>query len=217
MPLIQNLPLQSNASPIGIITDSHGNVSLLKKAIDLLIEKTCTTIIHLGDICDSAHIHTADDCIEIIQKNNIMAIKGNNDHALTVSHDPQISKPTLDYIQSLPLVIQNQHLTFTHSLPFVEQLGLSCMIRDLNDDFCNLYFDTVDSQSILFRGHSHQPELIVKNKYGWVRKMLHYSNQMEIACTTPCVVTCGAVMNYYCMMYWPGPKSFFQPIEVIKE
>lgn len=205
MPHVISMNLKIN-SPIGILTDSHGLVAQLSQAINYLKEKKCKLIIHLGDICDSAHIHTADECISIIQKHDIIAIRGNNDHALSMSGNPKINRLTLEYIQSLPLVIQSENLIFAHSLPFFNVLGLSCMIQSLNKRSLKLCFNSLAENAILFRGHSHQPEIVVQTHNGFEHMEMHLPAEIDLNCLRPCIVTCGTVMNRQCMVYYPDDQ-----------
>jgi predicted phosphodiesterase len=191
---------------VGIITDSHGQVAQLSHAINYLQEKQCKTIIHLGDICDTVHIHTADKCISLIQTNNIVAIRGNNDHTLSLTNSPVIHQRTRDYIQSLPLVLQSKQLFFAHSLPFVNALGLSCMIQNLNSHFINLCFNFLGKNAILFRGHSHQPEMVVQLNKEYQRIVLNFPVKKDLNKLCPCVITCGTVMDGQCMIYYPNDR-----------
>jgi predicted phosphodiesterase len=193
-------------SAIGIITDSHGQMKLLSRSIQYLQENQCETIIHLGDICDSVNIHTADQCISLIQNHKIIAIRGNNDHALSFADTPEIDQTTRDYIRSLPLVVQNHQLFFTHSVPFVNELGLSCMIQNLNSRFIKLCFDSLGKNAILFRGHSHKPEIIVHSNKGYQRTAMNFPVKKNLNDLCPCVITCGTVMNGQCMIYYPNDR-----------
>jgi predicted phosphodiesterase len=193
-------------SAIGIISDSHGQVAQLSQTIQYLQEKQCKTIIHLGDICDTVHIHTADQCISVIQKYNIVAIRGNNDHALSLVDNPEIDQRTRDYIQSLPLVLQTNQLFFAHSLPFVNELGLSCMIQNLNSRLINLCFNSLGKNAILFRGHSHQPEIVFQTNKDYKRITMNFPVKKDLNDLCPCVITCGTVMNGQCMIYYPDDR-----------
>jgi len=204
MPDIRPMHHLQTGSSIGLITDSHGQVAQLSQAINYLKEKECGEIIHLGDICDSVKTHTADECISMIQKHNVIAVRGNNDHALSYNCNPGINKTTLDFIQSLPLVIQSQELFFAHSLPFVNKLGLSCMIQGLNSHFLKLCFDSLSENAILFRGHSHEPELIFQSNKAYQRMTIDLPAKTDLQCCRPCVITCGTVMTGQCMIYDPG-------------
>jgi predicted phosphodiesterase len=64
---------------IGIMADSHGKSETIEAAIELLKNRKCDRIYHLGDVCDSAHPETAHTCVHPLQINNVVTIKGNND------------------------------------------------------------------------------------------------------------------------------------------
>jgi len=49
-------------SQIGIMSDSHGKPAKIISALDLFKAGNCRPIFHLGDICDSTHPETAEDC-----------------------------------------------------------------------------------------------------------------------------------------------------------
>ncbi|MFO7559265.1 MAG: metallophosphoesterase family protein, partial [Desulfobacterales bacterium] len=95
---------------MGIIADSHGRVESISDGIAFLSEMGCRPVFHLGDICDSSHPETADECVKILEKNGVSAIKGNNDH-LILSSCPErsgnvISDHTATYLRNLPHVIE---------------------------------------------------------------------------------------------------------------
>ncbi|KPA12903.1 metallophosphoesterase [Candidatus Magnetomorum sp. HK-1] len=194
--------------PIGIVSDSHGQISILEKAIEYLKQKDCQTIIHLGDICDSAHPHIADACVSLIQKNAIFAIKGNNDHSLSVSGDPRISTSTKEFIKNLPLMIQIQNFLFTHSLPFVNELGLSCMIQNMNNNHIHMFFNDPLKPNFLFRGHSHNPELIFRKDNRIHRNKLDFPTKIYLKDKKQFIITCGAVMNSHCAIFYPKQLLF---------
>ena len=67
---------------IGIMADSHGDPFAIDSAAAYLRQKGCTSLYHLGDICDTNRPDTADECVAVIRRYGILAIKGNNDHSL---------------------------------------------------------------------------------------------------------------------------------------
>jgi len=197
-----------DSSPIGILADSHGQVSLLETAIKILKDSGCYTIVHLGDICDSASMHTAKDSVDLIQYHNIIAVKGNNDHSVCVSGNPLISKSTQLFLKELPLVVQIQNIVFSHSLPFEKELGLSCMIQNLNEFNIQLLINHCASYTVLFRGHSHQPELIQSKNGDYERTQLKYPLDFELMRDKKYIVTCGAVLNSQCAIFYPKTMMF---------
>ena len=195
--------------PIGILADSHGHRSLLKTGITILKHKECQPIIHLGDICDSARIHTADESVCLIQHHRILAIKGNNDHLLCVSGDPHISPSTKLFLRDLPLVLRIQDIVFSHSLPFEKELGLACMIQDLNQINIQMFMNSLSNDNILFRGHSHQPELIQPSYESYERIQLDFPGHLQLSRSKKSIVTCGALLNSHCAIFFPETMMFY--------
>jgi len=192
---------------IGIMADSHGMPDTITGAVGLFRRENCRLIYHLGDICDSAHPETADSCAGILRTNNVTAVKGNNDHAISANHPGgKISEETIGYLSALPLVAGYGEALFTHSLPFAEKLGLSCMVRGMGRDEAALFFKEHPGK-ILFRGHGHSPEIISKESGGIVVRSMFPGENTELAGRFPCIITCGSLAAGYCMIWKPGEKT----------
>lgn len=191
---------------IGIMADSHGHPDTITDALAFLAERKCRPILHLGDLCDSAHPETAPACVEPIREYGVTAVKGNNDHAIVANYTDHrqnpVSTETIDFLKSLPLVARFQKAIFTHSLPFHKTLGLSCMIRDLGSREIKKIFAQF-SDKIVFRGHSHTPEIIWQQG-GHIRTLgLKSGCRVDLAGRMPAVVTCGALTDGFCMIWEP--------------
>ena len=191
---------------IGIMADSHGQAATIEAALVLLKEKNCEPIYHLGDVCDSTHPETADACLRPLQENGVITLKGNNDHAIVANHinrkNPPVSTESLNYLQSLPLVEYYRNALFAHSLPFIRELGLSSMIGTMGNietqRFCKEF-----PNHILFRAHSHSPEIVwYRGQKSESRKLGVFEN-FNLAGKTPCVVTCGSLTRGLCMTWNP--------------
>ena len=192
---------------IGIMADSHGMPETITGAVGLFRREDCRLIYHLGDICDSAHPETADSCAGILRANNVTAVKGNNDHAISANHPGgKISEETTGYLSALPLVAKYGEALFTHSLPFAEKLGLSCMIRGMGKNEAALFFKEHPGK-ILFRGHGHSPEIISKESGEIVVRSMFPGENTELAGRFPCIITCGSLAAGYCMIWKPCEKS----------
>ncbi|RPH50917.1 MAG: hypothetical protein EHM85_08655 [Desulfobacteraceae bacterium] len=191
---------------IGIMADSHGKPDTIAAAVDLFKSEKCPYIYHLGDICDSGCPETAGQCVSIIKANKVEAVKGNNDHAISVNRPESISDEIILYLNNLPLVISYRKALFAHSLPFAEMLGLSCMIRGMGEDEAALFFKEYPGK-ILFRGHSHSPEIISRESGKMVVRSILPGENTELAGRIPCVITCGSLASGYCMIWKPGEKS----------
>ena len=199
-------------SRLGIMADSHGEPDKIIAALAFLSEKGCDGLFHLGDICDSAHPRTAEACVRPLLESGVKAIKGNNDHQIDVNNrsvganlshrDDSIPRDILEFIQELPLVRSCHHALFTHSLPFARELGLSSMVGTMGEMELNHFFST-DPGGILFRGHSHDPELVYKQGHRIISRALQPGRKYKITDRLPCVVTCGALTGRFCMIWIP--------------
>jgi len=192
---------------IGIMADSHGKPDTITAAVALFKSKACLYMYHLGDICDSGCPETVESCVSILKRNNVTAVKGNNDHAISANPPGEnISEETIGYLSALPLVAGYGEALFTHSLPFAEKLGLSCMIRGMGKNEAALFFKEHPGK-ILFRGHGHSPEIISKESGEIAVRSILPGENTELAGSFPCIITCGSLAAGYCMIWKPSEKS----------
>jgi predicted phosphodiesterase len=192
---------------IGIMADSHGMPESIAAALEMFRRKYCGLIYHLGDICDSDHPETADLCAGILRANNVTAVKGNNDHAISGNHTGgKISGETMSYLSSLPITFTCGEAVFTHSLPFPEKLGLSCMIRGMGGTEAAIFFKK-HPDKILFRGHSHSPEIITREGGEIIFRAIPSGKKIEIEGRIPCIITCGSLDAGYCMIWNTEKKT----------
>ena len=192
---------------IGIMADSHGQPAPIVAAIEYLSERDCERIYHLGDVCDSAHPETAADCLRPLLAHGVMIIKGNNDHALVANHAGQepapVAETVLDTLKNLPLRVEHDNAILTHSLPFTREFGLVSMVRSMELAEAERFFDTT-SQPILFRGHSHTPEIIWRTNDQINFQRISGGEQITLDERMPCVITCGALTRGFCMVWKPA-------------
>lgn len=203
---------KTDYSRLGIMADSHGEADKIVAALAFLSEKGCDGLLHLGDICDSTQPETVEACVRPLLEAGVMAIKGNNDHQIDVNNrlqdgnsgqrDDLIPPDVLEFIQELPLVRSYHHAFFAHSLPFARELGLSSMVGTMGKTELNHFFST-DPQGILFRGHSHDPELVYKQDHRFIFRAIQPGRKYQITDRLPCVVTCGALSDRFCMIWMP--------------
>jgi predicted phosphodiesterase len=195
---------------IGIMADSHGKPDTIRDALAVCAAADCVSIYHLGDICDSTHPETADACLRLLQERRVQAIKGNNDQAILANHTGRKSSPvspqSLQALKNLKLVRYYQEAIFIHSLPFVQELGLSSMIGAMGPTeirrFCNQF-----PGRILFRGHSHNPEIAWLHRQQVKTRSLTIGRKVNLSEKIPCVVTCGALTRGLCMLWNPDENS----------
>jgi len=135
--------------------------------------------------------------------NSIMAVKGNNDHAISLNDFDHtgypVSAASVNYLRNLPLLLKNGDLLFTHSLPFVEELGLSSMVGLMAPKNLSRFFTDYPA-AILFRGHSHSPEIIKPENHNFACKPLFPGQKFDLNLISPCVFTCGALTEGHCLI-----------------
>lgn len=192
---------------IGIMADSHGDPVAIDNAAVYLRQRGCGAVYHLGDICDSNLWQTADDCVKQVREHGIVAIKGNNDHSLAADargrSQTGLRPETLVFLDNLPLSLCVASAKLVHSRPFIRRLGLSSMIGMVGHREAADYFRK-HPDGLLFRGHSHKPEMIC-GKTNEVRfTSLAVGQTIELAASRPCIVTCGALASGWVMVWEPG-------------
>ena len=191
---------------IGIMADSHGQVDTIRDALAVLASAGCGSIYHLGDACDSNLPETANTCMRLLQDHRVITIKGNNDHAIIASHMGReispVSQTVLRSIQDLDLVKNYGNAIFIHSLPFARELGLASMIGTMGPREIRRFFKEFPGH-ILFRGHSHSPEIAWLSGGQVQVKSLVAGAKLDLSERTPCVVTCGALTRGLCIIWNP--------------
>jgi predicted phosphodiesterase len=195
---------------IGIMADSHGHVQSLTLALAFFRDYGCEAIYHLGDLCDSAHPESADHCVSLLRENNVFGIKGNNDHQVVVNHEGRqqthLSSTTIKYLKDLPMIIEIEDTVMAHSLPFVNERGLSSMVGVLGHNEATLFFKSYPNK-VLFRGHSHCPEILRKQKHTFVGNKISPGKTIQLAEIKSCIITCGALDEGFLMTWEPIRKT----------
>ncbi len=204
--MTHEVPITPN--PIaGIMADSHGQPENIANALAFFKERDCEAVYHLGDICDSSHPETADQCVYLLRENKVLGIKGNNDHQVVVNHEGrQNTNPasaTIQYLKTLPMVIERGNIVMAHSLPFVKERGLSSMVGVLGHNEARLFFQTYPHK-VLLRGHSHYPEILWQPNHTLLTSKILPGNTIQVADTKPCIITCGALDQGFLMIWETG-------------
>lgn len=185
---------------IGIMADSHGDVDALQAAVTFLTQAGCQSLYHLGDICDSTLPETIARCVATIQENNILAVKGNNEHTVSVNSPEDGDSAISLFLGRLPMVRVLPGALFAHSLPFEKELGLSAMIRALTDDAARFFFQQYP-ENLLFRGHSHAP-VLMHEKGGTVLSIpISLREPISLSPCRPGIITAGALTEGLCMIW----------------
>ena len=191
---------------IGIMADSHGQADTVRKALAVFADAHCRTIYHLGDVCDSTLPETANACMRLLQDRQVKTIKGNNDQVIVANHigreKSPVSPEVLQALKKLDLVKYYQNAMFIHSLPFIRELGLSSLIGTMGPPEISRFFNEFPGH-ILFRGHSHNPEIAWRQGRQVRVQSLSAGVQLNLSERIPCVVTCGALTRGLCMIWNP--------------
>ena len=158
-----------------IIADIHANLAALRAVLDD-IERTggVEEIWCLGDVV--GYGPDPHQCIELLRKQNHVCVTGNHDMAATGKLDTaqfnpdaaaachwtakQLSAEDIQYLQSLPLVIQKDDFTLAHGSPREPIWEYLTSISSAKENFA--YFQ---SQFCLV-GHSHVPLAFRHNEDG---------------------------------------------------
>jgi len=204
--VFKDLMKEIDEDRVGIIADSHGCPERIAAAGAYLRGQGCRTIVHLGDIGDTSCLKTVDACVALLEGLQVKAVKGNNDHIIAKYHaehtEVDLAERSLSYLRDLPLKRILGKAIFVHSLPFIQELGLSAMIRSLDEAAIRRFFDHYPDR-ILFRGHSHEPEIRVVDREGDRSLPFSQDEIIDLSDRLPCIVTCGALTLGYCMVWYP--------------
>jgi predicted phosphodiesterase len=187
--------------PVGLMADSHGDAALIALAVDRLRQEGCTALLHLGDICDSALPRTADACVSLLKRHAVLAVCGNNDHAL-VAGGADMDGPTLAWLQRLPLAIETPMAVFVHSRADVPRLGRAAMIGDMDDEE-TLRFMTAFPGRLLFRGHSHRASIRCLSPTGLIEAPLLKAGDFSAPLPGGAVITCGSLCEETAWIWYP--------------
>jgi len=189
---------------IGIMADSHGQPDTILAAIDRFKSLNCSNIYHLGDVCDSTRPETVEACLGTLQAHGVIAIKGNNDHAIVANQrgrqNAALTPARLKYIRDLPLAISYHNAVLTHSLPFVDRLGLACMIGNMSEKEARRCFHEFP-RHVIFRGHSHRPQILFARGPRISSRTPTAGVKFHLDGKLPCVVTCGALTRGWYMVW----------------
>ncbi len=189
---------------IGIMADSHGRPGPIRQALDTFNTMGCQRVYHLGDVCDSMVPETADVCVDLLVEAGVLAVKGNNDHAVVMNQwgmdTGLVRTDTLQYLKDLPKIREWQGADFAHSMPFVKEMGLSAMIGNMGKPQILQYF-ALKPQGLFFRGHSHDPALASMVRGRLAIQALEPGRSLDLQDRLPCVITCGALTRGYITLW----------------
>ena len=179
---------------IGIMADSHGEAGLIAAAAKRLRAEGCKRLFHLGDICDTAHLESVAVCLQQVAVHRIAPIRGNNEHTLLLDRPASVGDEVLAAIAAMPLTRRMESAFLVHSLPYTDDLGARCMLEALTTHHIRAFFRCCTG-ALLFRGHSHQPEMVRLKQAAHRREAMTPAKPYVLARGASAVVTCGALIE----------------------
>jgi predicted phosphodiesterase len=191
---------------IGIIADSHGNLTATAEAIRLLKERGACILIHLGDFCDSIRHDRAAAMIGLLLEHDVLAVKGNNDffveNRLSDTRRPPDAEGImiLEFLRDAPVVRVRGDIRFAHSLPFDTLRAFYEPIDTGNTLRAEELFAEADFR-ILFCGHSHLPILFRKSDGRVTREAVPAARPLEPERTARYIFVAGAASDGECALY----------------
>jgi len=194
------------------MADSHGDACRIDAAATYLTTSGCTLLVHLGDIGDTVRPETATACLEQLAAHGILAVRGNNDHTLLQNQSPQVSPQALAAIRDMPLTREVGSAVLAHSLPFASAMGPRCMLEDMRPEHIRQFFDEFPGRQ-LFRGHSHQPEIIRPRGASLDRLKLRPGQRYALGTGQSAVITCGALTAGLCLV-WDGTQETIELVNL---
>ncbi|MDZ4164759.1 MAG: metallophosphoesterase family protein, partial [Smithellaceae bacterium] len=183
---------------LGLMADSHGDLHILQRAIDLLRAQGAELLVHLGDFCDSLRPETLADIIGILQTNGVLAVRGNNEYALertiAAGRGDKGDNPTSLFLRSLPFHRTMGDITFAHSFPGDDPRGLYEPIdAGGTNEAATLFGKT--TQRLLFAGHSHRPVLFRRRHNQIAREEIRPGESVHLPRNERAIIIVGALEN----------------------
>ncbi len=191
--------------PIGLMADSHGDPQALVRAIRRLIQNGCRSLLHLGDICDSALPQTAAACVDLLARHEVLAVCGNNDQAL-ITAGAAVPDSALAWLTCLPLAIETPSAVFVHSRTDIDRLGKSAMVQDMDDETA-LRFLKHFPKRLLFRGHGHRPKIMGRSGTRLTQSPLPILDGPPAVLGQGAVITCGSLLGEGSVWVWDRPNT----------
>ena len=185
---------------IGLMADSHGDAALITNAAAVLRSRGCTVCIHLGDIVDTTRPDTIDACLQALENGRINAVRGNNEHSLLLNRSIWLGRKAGEALRAMPFGRRIASALLAHSLPFDETLGVRCLFADMDVAQLRRFFASYP-ETLLFRGHSHHPEIVRIEDASLVRRPMIEGRTVLLAARQPAVITCGALADGLCLVW----------------
>ena len=204
---------------LGLLSDSHGNLSATEKAIDILIKNGCDRLIHLGDFCDTNRRNRINDIIRLLQRENIFTVKGNNDYLIELGlkngNGEEYGDPAgmYEFLKNVPMKLVMEDICFAHSFPFDYLRAFYEPIDVGSAERASLLFGQIPYR-ILFCGHSHAPIYFHESHAeGVLRKEIPLGRKLLLDTTCRYIFVVGSADEGECAVFDTG-ASIYERIKI---
>lgn len=155
---------------IGVISDVHGNLNGLRKALGLFAAQGVEQILCAGDLVDRGP--HGDEVVKIIREKQIPCVRGNHDAMAKytqmfydkhpeLSFGGALSKETLAYLDQLPASLTFEWagvpLVMTHANPWHDDA--TYIYPNQREALFRRVIDEAGSQTVIL-GHTHHPMVV---------------------------------------------------------
>ncbi len=203
---------------IGLLSDNHGRLRVLKRAIGALRRRGAERIVHLGDFCDSIQSRDPAAMVRVLKENAILAVKGNNDYIVEKRLAAKTGREAVDpagvrdYLHGIPVRIVDGDLCFAHSLPFDSIRSFYEPVDDGTTRKAEEVFHKT-SHRILFCGHSHLPVLFRLDGDRVSREPLPEDRPLQLDPFERYIIVVGALELGCCALY-DRRKGVYEPVRI---
>jgi putative phosphoesterase len=199
---------------LGLISDSHGNFPATEEAINVLIDRGCEQVIHLGDFCDTNRRDRLEDIVRLFQQLGVIAVKGNNDYLIELALANGSVAGCSDqgcmheFIKRIPMKMVMDDICFAHSFPFDYLRSFYEPIDVGSTERAFLLFQQM-SYRILFCGHSHTPVYFrLSYSEGVLRKVAPPGKKLLLEPTSRYIVIVGSCDEGECAIFDAGASTY---------
>jgi len=158
-----------------IISDIHGNAEALQAVINDIHDRSIDMTICLGDIV--GYYPDPEKCVDLVRKHADFCVAGNHDYAAIGRIDTQnftyyafaamewtkqnISEKAKEYLNALPLTVEQDNMFFTHSSPSNPQDWVY-VFPDSEETVFEAFNSLVYKTN--FIGHTHWPSIMIQEE-----------------------------------------------------
>lgn len=186
---------------IGILADSHGRVDALVKGIEALRGRKVDKLLHLGDMTDTLRPETVDESIGALIENDIDGVLGNHEYSFVTHHfkryPERFSESAMEYMRSLPYMLEISGVCFTHFSPEGGVHGLYAPT-----DEASYKTTLLDSRwPTLINGHSHDPRIYCRLDGAFENVKFDADAPFKLRPGARYILTCGALEDRWCAVF----------------